>query len=302
MGEKGSTVRLSGRARARRAIAALATVLAVTAVSNVGEGVSAATANCGAAVPKPTGGTWTCTFAEEFSGTSLNASKWVALTTAASGFTNGGECFVNNPNNISVSGGVLNLTVRKEITPFTCSAPWGSYTTQYTGGYATTWSKFAQAYGRFEIRAKFPASKIAGLQSALWLWPSNSTKYGAWPASGEIDIAEFYTYYPDRVIPYVHYNDGGIDPSVTNNWCLMNRPEDFHTYLLEWTTTTLTIKYDGQTCVADTWNPVGMTKPAPFDQPFFINLTQALGITQNAVTPSTPLPATTQVDYVHVWS
>jgi hypothetical protein len=40
----------------------------------------------------------------------------------------------------------------------------------------------------------------------------------------------------------------------------------------------------------------------PFDQPFMVVLTQALGITTNEFDPATtPLPATTQVDYVRVW-
>ena len=38
------------------------------------------------------------------------------------------------------------------------------------------------------------------------------------------------------------------------------------------------------------------------DQPFIVSLTQALGVGTNAFDPSTtPLPATTQIDYVRVW-
>jgi hypothetical protein len=44
------------------------------------------------------------------------------------------------------------------------------------------------------------------------------------------------------------------------------------------------------------------TKPQPFDQPFIIALTQLLGVSNNAFDPAkTPLPASTQVDYVRVW-
>ena len=40
----------------------------------------------------------------------------------------------------------------------------------------------------------------------------------------------------------------------------------------------------------------------PFEQPFFVALTQALGVGSNEFGPATtPLPATTEVDYVHVW-
>ena len=66
----------------------------------------------------------------------------------------------------------------------------------------------------------------------------------------------------------------------------------------------ITITYDGATCLVHKWNPAAPLKsPAPFRPGFIAVLTQALGIGDNAFDPATtPLPATTQVDYVHVWS
>jgi len=258
---------------------------------------------CGASVPKAGGGTWQCTWSDDFDGTSIDASKWVAQTTAGSGFGDGTSCVVNTPNNLSEGDGVLTLTARKEAAPFTCSSPNGAFTTQYTSATLMTYGKFSQAYGRFEVRAKFPAATVAGLQESIWLWPDNMFKYGyAWPQSGEIDIAEAYSQYPDRVIPYIHYVSNG-DPNVTNNYCMINDLSAFHTYAVEWTTSTITILYDGQTCLVDSWNPaLPLFKPQPFDSPFMIALTQALGQSTNAFNAATtPLPAVTQVDYVHVW-
>jgi beta-glucanase (GH16 family) len=257
---------------------------------------------CGGKHPiKPGGGLYFCSFDDEFNGTTLDGTKWWPLTTASTGYHVGAECFVSSTNNYSVSGGMLNLTVRKEAAPFTCQTPTGSYTTQYTSATVTTFGRFSQTYGRFEVRAKFPAATVAGLQSSLWLL-STSNKYGSWPTTGEIDLAEAYSQYPDRVIPYIHYVPAAPDPNVTNNYCLIT-PGEFHTYVAVWTTTTITISYDGRTCVSDNWNPApSLAKPAPFDQPFLISLTQALGVNANAVTPDTPLPATTQIDYVRVWS
>lgn len=214
------------------------------------------------------------------------------------------ECFVNSPNNISVANGVLNLTVRQEAAPFTCVDPKGNYTTQYTSGAAMSFGKFSQAYGRFEVRAAFPAATVAGLQSSLWLWPNNPLQYGAYPASGEIDIAEEYSLHADRAIPYVHYVPAALDWSITNNYCTISDVSAFHDYVLNWTSTSLSVTFDGKQCISDTWNPASpLVKPQPFDQPFFINLTQALGIGSNVFNPATtPLPATTQIDYVRVWS
>ena len=43
-------------------------------------------------------------------------------------------------------------------------------------------------------------------------------------------------------------------------------------------------------------------QPTPFNERFYICLTQALGIGTNEFTPgTTPLPATTSVDCVRVW-
>ena len=224
------------------------------------------------------------------------------ITTAASGFHSGPECFVDSPNNTSVANGVLTLTVRKEATPFTCASPSGAYTTQYTSEQVATYGTFAQAYGRFEVRAKVPNTPIPGLQESFWLWPQNQVKYGAWPLSGEIDIAEMYSWVNDRAIPFVHYNNY-LDPNVTNNYCMIADLGQFHTYAVEWTPQSLTIIYDGQTCLVDNWNPMApQVKPAPFDQPFIVALTQLLGVQNNAFDPTTtPLPASTQVDYVRVW-
>jgi beta-glucanase (GH16 family) len=258
---------------------------------------------CGGSLPKAGGGTWECSWSDEFDGTSLDGSKWIAQQTATSGFTQGGGCFVDSPANVSVGGGTLRLTARKEAAPFTCKDPsHGDFTTQYTTASVSTYARFSQTFGRFEVRAKLPPVFVKGLQTSFWLWPDNALKYGAWPRSGEIDIAEIYTQYPDRAIPYIHYVPSFLDWNVTNNYCLIKDISAFHTYAVEWTTDTITIIYDGKTCLVDDWDPAGLVKPAPFDHPFMVALTQALGMTTNAFDPAvTPLPATTQVDYVRVW-
>jgi beta-glucanase (GH16 family) len=80
-------------------------------------------------------------------------------------------------------------------------------------------------------------------------------------------------------------------------------PAAFHTYALEWTRDTLTILYDGKVCLVDRWAPAPpLQKPQPFDKPFSLSLTQALGVGSNQVTPRTPLPASTVVDYVRIWN
>jgi beta-glucanase (GH16 family) len=260
---------------------------------------------CGGTIVKSNGTPWRCTFDDEFNGTSLNTANWVAQQTANSGYTSGGECYTGSPNNVSVSSGTLNLTVRKEASPFTCSDPYGNYTTQYTGGMVSTDGKFSQTYGLFEVRAKLPAATVAGLQESFWLWPVNDAAYGSvWPASGEIDFAEMYSLYPNLDVPYIHYNAATPDPNVTTYTCTIADQTQFHTYGLQWTPTSISILLDGRTCLTDTWNPAApLSAPAPFNQPFFLILTQALGITTNAFAAGhTPLPGTSQIDWVRIWS
>lgn len=259
---------------------------------------------CGPTLTKPDGTPWQCTFVDDFDGTTLDRSKWIPQETANSGFGEGGECFVDDPDNVAVAGGSLRLTVRKEKSQLTCKDPKGSYRTAYTAGSVSTYQRFSQAFGRFEVRAKMPNVKTRGLQEAIWLWPDNPLRYGPWPFSGEIDIAEVYHQYWDRAIPYLHYvPNPWWDPTVTNNYCLVKNVWDWHTYTLEWTADRIRILYDGQVCLDHKINPYPpLAAPQPFDQPFMVALTQALGTGTNAVTAATPLPATMEVDYVRVWA
>jgi beta-glucanase (GH16 family) len=249
---------------------------------------------------------WQCTFSDDFDGSTLDSSKWLPIRTDYSGYTSGPTaCFVDSPNNIDVSNGSLKLTARKEAHPFTCAD--GSpiaFNTQYTSATLSSYGRFTQAYGRFEVRAKISSANVPGLHTAFWLWPEDTSRYGGWSQSGEIDFAELYSQYSDRAIPYIHYNPAAPDPNVSAYDCIIGNPAEYHTYALEWTTTQLKVIYDGRTCLVDTPNPASpLSKPAPFDQPFMFGLTQALGVASNQFDPqTTPLPATTTVDYVRAWS
>jgi beta-glucanase (GH16 family) len=258
---------------------------------------SAVTTSCGAQLPDGAGGYRTCTFGDDFKGTSLNAANWTPLTTATTGFSVAGECYVDDRSHVSVGSGYLTLTATRSSLPQTCM-PW--YSTPYRNGMVTSRDQFAQTYGRFEIRAKVPVG--TGLQPAFWMWPRDMA-YG--DRSGEIDVAEWYGVYPDLVVPTLHMHDAlGLDQTKTTYDCHISAVDKgFHTYAVEWKPISFTFLYDGEPCLTvSNWDPgAPLTAPQPFDQPFFMILQQALGWFPNAVAPSTPFPARFVIDYVRAW-
>lgn len=252
-----------------------------------------------ASLVKANGTAWTCTFFDDFSGTTLDRSKWTPVETSTSGYQIGHDCFVDDPRNIAVGSGALSLTVRKLSSAQPCAgARKGDENLDHTAGSVILNDAFAQSRGRFEIRAAFPATTVAGHHSALWMFPADPT--ATWPMSGEIDIAEYYSRWHGRAIPYIHY--GSTDPSVTNNYCFIADPTAFNTYTLEWTATTMSIAYNGQTCLT---HEISDDLKLPFEGQFKLLLTQGLGVGDgeygNVPTDKTPDIGTTKVDYVRIW-
>src|SRR5579862_8048529 len=87
--------------------------------SAVTSAVASTAPDCGGqSATLPNGTPMTCTFDDEFSAatgdaTSLDTSKWTVQQTATSGFTTGPTgwqiCYVNTPQTVSVGGGVLSI-------------------------------------------------------------------------------------------------------------------------------------------------------------------------------------------------
>lgn len=124
-------------------------------------------------------------------------------------------------------------------------------------------------YGKVEIRAKLPAGDW--LWPALWMLPVDDT-YGAWPASGEIDIMESRGNAPSYKAQGRDYVRGSLNwgpftwlngVGRTFGWWNTRRAsydEGFHTYAVEWTADFIRIYVDTR---------LHFMLDISFDEPFF---------------------------------
>lgn len=260
---------------------------------------------CGGVLARRSGDSlWRCVLSDEFDGSQLDLTRWSVVATADTDFSSGipptYACYVHDPRVVSVAGGYLHLSVVEVDDEFQCGGA-ASQPTDYLGGAVSTENRLAQTYGRYEIRARFPTDDDEGLQSSLILQPDELV-YGL--SSGEIDIAEYYTQWPDRVIPHVRYDDSGDDSTATTDTCSIDNPDQFHRYTLEWTPEHIKVFVDGRQCLSTTWSEgTTLKRPAPFDQPFVLTMFQAWGASSAAPDDDDlpDIPATMQVDYVHIW-
>jgi beta-glucanase (GH16 family) len=290
-------------------------VVGLMTAGGAAQASAATTSTCSGTTPPiaaPTG-TWSCTFDDEFNGTALDTTKWAPTLASTSSYHTGplgsNVCYENNPSTISESGGYLNLSVVAESKAFVCKEIMHSFTTKYEGGMVNSMGIFSQQYGYFEARAEAPPVTVPGLQETLWLYPENETLYGPWPDSGEIDFAEFYSKYPTLDVPAVLFPGWKRDPNATSNTCSQAGTTpggQFNTYAVMWTPTTITTYYNGVACFSDTYASYVTypdKAPAPYTQPFFLNLTAALGVNNgNQFKASvTPLPATSKIDWMRAW-
>jgi beta-glucanase (GH16 family) len=134
---------------------------------------------------------WVLVWSDEFSGSSIDTTKWNVLDVPGS-INN--ELHYISPNNIAVQNGELVIRADRESV--------GGR--EYTSGKVTTNDKFEMLYGRVEIRAKMPAGQ--GLHSAHWLLQHQCKGWNGcatWPP--EFDIMEMLGHEPTKVYQSVHY-------------------------------------------------------------------------------------------------
>jgi beta-glucanase (GH16 family) len=253
-----------------------------------------ATAGC-QPTPKANGGTWQCTFSDEFDGSKPLSSSWELYGQGKWGGL-GQACLVMDDSHTKVENGSLHLTA----TPGGSGCNW-------TGGGIQTHGKFYQQFGRFEIRAKLPGDNSSW--PAIWMLPNDNNE-------GEIDILEALGGDNENVggqlLPgnkhfafSLHQPAGGPGPTTR---CAVTPDinSDFHTYTFEWSATNMVLLVDGKQCLDFKGYGNGGSNPPGF--PSIFTSTPYHLILNLAVAPGgwgLPAPGNTPmnmyVDYVRAW-
>ncbi|WP_306253254.1 glycoside hydrolase family 16 protein [Parvularcula sp. IMCC14364] len=267
----------------------------------------AAIASCvlgyGAVALEADDGNWELVWSDEFNGDEIDFTKWSHEVDCWGGGNEERQCYTKRPENSFVADGYLNIVARYE----TASGPAlprkmreglsveerrAKKEQPFTSARLNTKGKADWTYGRFEVRAKMPRGQ--GMWPAIWMLPTEE-KYGAWAASGEIDIAEVVNLgakcekceggLENSVVGTVHY--GGEWPRNKYKGDETELPpsdEGFHVYSVEWREGSISWFVDGMhysTLTSKDWGPQAMfTKlppNSPFDQPFHMILNVAIG-------------------------
>ena len=257
--------------------------------------VVSATPTAPGSIPAPPAG-WTTSFVDDFTGTTVDASKWNIRNNSA----NSNEQSYLLARNVSVSNGMLNITAKKESVG-------GKL---YTSGYLDSIGKFSQRYGIWQVRAKVntPIGSSQGLWPApLWLRGDTSPM--------EIDLIEAWGTGATPVSGYrtgsgsasIHQNTNGGQGKVSG-WLTpagVDLSADFHLYEVEWAPDFISVRYDG----------VEKVRATPTNAPWAFSGTDYLGKANMRVNlqvskddsvyyggpiASTVFPSTLLIDYIRV--
>lgn len=185
----------------------------------------------------------------------------------APGWGNGEEqYYTDDASNVYIDGDGLHLIARKQ------KFEHAGRNYLYTSARVDTKHKFSFCYGKVVVRAKLPIGQ--GIWPAIWLMPEQSV-YGAWPASGEIDIMEARGRFPHKVSGTLHYGRSWDDKFTDEYSYIMENStiNEVHDYALEWEADRIRWLVDDY-CYAEQKID---HQQMPFDQPFYLILNLAVG-------------------------
>jgi beta-glucanase (GH16 family) len=222
---------------------------------------------------------WKLRFDDEFDGSSLDLTKWNPNDPWGRERNNELQAYV--PDAFVVKNGILSVKAEKR------AASYAGKERAYTSGMMATYQKFAQRYGRFEIRCRVPKGK--GMWPAFWLLPQPL----AWPP--EIDVLEILGHQPQKAYFTHHFlNDQRQHKSHGGSWIGPDFSADFHDFAVEWSPERIVWFVDG---VERFRSEDSIPRTRMY---MLINLAVG-GDWPGAPDAETVFPATFDVDYVRVY-
>lgn len=232
---------------------------------------------------------------DEFDGSSLDDSIWNRELREPGWTNNELQEYTDSDENIFIRDGKLVLKAQKTEK---------NGKDYYTSGKVNSQSKKPFTYGKVVVSAKAPEGQ--GLWPAIWMMPEDESYYGQWPKCGEIDIMEVLGNDLSTAYCTVHYGAPHAEQQGTTTGSF---GDGFHEYSVEWEPGEMRWYVDGkEVLVVNDWFSAVEGEdekpyPAPFNQPFFVQMNLAVG----GNWPGNP-DATTdfdkaefEIDYVRVY-
>ena len=259
---------------------------------------TAALALAATATPAPAP---TLVWSDEFNGpagASPDASKWEMITGLRCLGNNELEYYTPRASNVALDGaGDLAITARSETYGS------GVDTRPYTSGWVDTRGLYSTTYGSIQARIKLPAGR--GLWPAFWAMPASPVQDGS--QYGEIDLMENLGQNPHKVYGSIHSPTVSRTPLkyglTTSVQSATSPADDFHTYGINWSPTSIQCTLDGLPYATYTPSSLSGDQRWVFDQPFYLILNLAVGGNwPGSPDGTTPFPATMLVDWVRVYS
>ncbi len=261
-----NTVCISFTAASSTAIAAKITNTTDGGVIRIGNVTFTKTGNAPTTLsPVGVGGSWSLKWSDEFTGTTIDSTKWNVQNYSNYGKDNfEDQCYLSS--NATVAGGNLSLTAKRQTVTGCDVNPNGGSTYYWTSGMLTTrkqggTKKYDFVQGYIEARIKAPRGNP--YWPAFWLVSNGEDGQPGWPAYGEFDITEMYGGVPDATFGTLHYAspsrvqtspDSYNIATKTPNGSLGTRvpplvtgaTNDWHVYGFKWGANRLTWYVDGK--------------------------------------------------------
>ena len=238
-------------------------------------------------------------WSDEFDGQTMDETKW-NYEPHEPGWTNNElQEYTTSTDNVFVRDGKLVLKALKT------TKDGQDY---YTSGKVTGQNKTDFMYGKVVVSAKVPEGQ--GLWPAIWMMPQDESYYGQWPKCGEIDIMESLG--KDTTISYstIHYGEPHAEQQGTVTMTGADSfSARFHEYSVEWEPGEMRFYTDDVLVLTvNDWFTAEEGQddkpyPAPFNQPFFVQMNLAVG----GDWPGNPDATTNfdnaefEIDYVRVY-